>query len=132
MNDDAATAAGEADNAGQENDVRGGDDGDDDEDDDKWGRGAWFNSSSSSSSSGRRPPRQRCHCHRRLAAVGHRGARDRRPTPRTPEAKKKKDIERVYKKMTAEEKNDLMRKLAELDAEDANDDESAPPSPTPM
>jgi hypothetical protein len=34
--------------------------------------------------------------------------------------------------MTAEEKNDLMRKLAELDAEDANDDESVPPSPTPV
>jgi hypothetical protein len=34
--------------------------------------------------------------------------------------------------MTAEEKNDLLRKLAELDAEVANDDESAPPSPTPV
>jgi hypothetical protein len=34
--------------------------------------------------------------------------------------------------MTAEEKNDLMRKLAEVDTEDANDDESTPPSPTPM
>jgi hypothetical protein len=34
--------------------------------------------------------------------------------------------------MTAEEKNDLMRKLAELDVEDANDDESTPPSLTPM
>ncbi len=34
--------------------------------------------------------------------------------------------------MMAEEKNDLMRKLVELDAEDTNDDESAPPSPTPM
>jgi hypothetical protein len=32
----------------------------------------------------------------------------------------------------AEEKNDLMRKLAELDTEDAKDDESAPPSPTPV
>jgi hypothetical protein len=49
-----------------------------------------------------------------------------------PEAKKKKDIEWAYKKMTADEKNDLMWKLAELDAEDTNDDESAPPSPTPM
>ncbi len=28
--------------------------------------------------------------------------------------------------------DDLMRKLAELDAEDANDDECAPPSPTPV
>ncbi len=35
-------------------------------------------------------------------------------------------------KMTAEEKNDLMRKLAELDMEDANDNESTPPSPTPV
>jgi hypothetical protein len=34
--------------------------------------------------------------------------------------------------MMAEEKNDLMQKLAELDEENANDDESAPPSPTPM
>jgi hypothetical protein len=34
--------------------------------------------------------------------------------------------------MTAEEKNDLMQKLAELDAEDANDDDSAPPSSTPV
>jgi hypothetical protein len=78
------------------------------------------------------PPRQQCHCRGRLTAVGHRGAQDRRPTPRLPEAKKKKDIELAYKKMTAEEKNDLMRKLAELDAEDANDDETAPPSPTPV
>ncbi len=80
----------------------------------------------------RRPHRQRCHYHGRIASVGHRGAQDRRPTPRLPEAEKKKDIERAYKKMTAEEKNDLMRKLEELDAEDANDDESAPPRPTPM
>jgi hypothetical protein len=48
------------------------------------------------------------------------------------EAKKKKDIERTYKKMTAKEISDLMRKLAELDAEDINDNESAPPSPTPV
>jgi hypothetical protein len=47
-------------------------------------------------------------------------------------AEKKKDIERTYKKMTAKEKNDLMQKQAELDAEDANDDESVPPSPSPM
>ncbi len=40
-NEDAATAAiaGEADDAGQENNDRGGDDGDDDKNDDKWGRG---------------------------------------------------------------------------------------------
>jgi hypothetical protein len=55
-----------------------------------------------------------------------------RPTPQLPESEKKKDIERAFKKMTAEKKNDLMRKLAELDAEDANDDESTPPSPTPV
>jgi hypothetical protein len=42
------------------------------------------------------------------------------------------DIEQAYKKMMAEEKNDLMRKLTELDTEDANDNESTPPSPTPM
>ncbi len=80
----------------------------------------------------RRPPCQQCYCHGRLAAVGHCGAQDRHLTPRLPEAEKKKDIERAYKKMTAEEKNDLIRKLAELDADDANDDESAPPSPTPV
>jgi hypothetical protein len=34
--------------------------------------------------------------------------------------------------MMAKEKNDLMQKLVELDMEDANDDESTPPSPTPM
>jgi hypothetical protein len=34
--------------------------------------------------------------------------------------------------MMAKGKNDLMQKLAEFDAEDANDDESAPPSPTPV
>jgi hypothetical protein len=28
--------------------------------------------------------------------------------------------------------DDLMQKLAELDMEDANDDECAPPSPTPL
>ncbi len=46
--------------------------------------------------------------------------------------KKKKDIKWGYKKMTAEKKNDLMQKLAELDMKGANDNESAPPSPTPM
>jgi hypothetical protein len=50
---------------------------------------------------------------------------------RRSEAKKKKDIEQAYKKMTAEEKNDLMWKLAELDVEDTNDNESEAPSPTP-
>jgi hypothetical protein len=41
-NNNAATAAvtGKADDAGQENDNRGGDNGDDDENDDKWGRSA--------------------------------------------------------------------------------------------
>jgi hypothetical protein len=73
------------------------------------------------------PPCQQCHCHGWLAAVGRCGAQDRRPAPQLPDAKKKKDIERAYKKMTAEEKNDLMRKLAELDMEDANDKESTPP-----
>ncbi len=78
------------------------------------------------------PPHQQFHCCSRLAAVRHRGAQDLHPTPQLPEAKKKRDIERAYKKITTKEKNDLMRKLEELDAEDANDDESAPPSPTPM
>jgi hypothetical protein len=45
---------------------------------------------------------------------------------------KKKDIEQAHKKMTADEKSDLMRKLTELDTEDANDNESTPPSPTPV
>jgi hypothetical protein len=48
------------------------------------------------------------------------------------EAKKKKDIKQAFNKMTAKEKSDLMRKLAEFDAEDANDNESAPPSLTPV
>jgi hypothetical protein len=48
------------------------------------------------------------------------------------EAEKKKDIKRAYKKMMAKEKSDLMRKLEELDTEDANDNECAPPSPTPL
>ncbi len=41
-NNDAAAAAfaGEADNAGQENNIHGGDNGDNDKDDYKWGRGA--------------------------------------------------------------------------------------------
>ncbi len=49
-NDNAATAAiaGEADNAGQENNDRSGDNEDDNKDNDKWGRGAKFNLSSSS------------------------------------------------------------------------------------
>ncbi len=79
-----------------------------------------------------RPPHQQCHCRGRLAAVGHRSAQDRRLTPRLPEAAKKKVIKRAYKKMLTKEKSDLMRKLAELDAEDTNDDESTPPSPTPV
>ncbi len=79
-----------------------------------------------------RPPHQQCHCCGRLAAIGNRSTQDRRPTLRLPEAEKKMDVERAYKKMTAEEKSDVMRKLSELDAEDTNDNESAPPSPTPM
>ncbi len=46
--------------------------------------------------------------------------------------RRRRTLSGLTKKMTAEEKNDLMRKLAELDAEDANDDESMPPSPTPV
>ncbi len=78
------------------------------------------------------PPLQQCSCRGWLAAVRHRNAQDQRPTPQIPEAEKKNDIRWAYKMMMAEEKNDLMRKLAELNAEDANDDESAPPSPTPV
>jgi hypothetical protein len=78
------------------------------------------------------PPHQQCRCHGWLAAVGHCSAQDWHPTPQLPEAEKKKDIKRAYKKMMAKENNDLIQKLAELDTEDANDDESAPPSPTPV
>ncbi len=81
---------------------------------------------------GCRPPHQQCHCRGWLAAVGHRGAQDQPPTPRLPEAEKKKNIKRAYKKLMAKEKNDLMQKLAELDAENTNDNESTPPSPTPL
>jgi hypothetical protein len=41
-------------------------------------------------------------------------------------------MELAYKTMTAKEKNDLIQKLAQLDVENANDDESTPPSPTPV
>jgi hypothetical protein len=118
-----AGVTGKADNAGQENDSRGGNNGDNDEDDDKWGRGAQFNSSSSLLSSfvGLFVSNAIAAASLLLSGIA---------VPRM--AEKKKDIERVYKKMTAKEKNDLMRKLAELDAEDANDDESVPPSPTPV
>ncbi len=77
---------------------------------------------------GRQPPCQQCHHCGRLAAVRHCGAQDQCLTPQLPEAKKKKE------KMMCkdEEKSDLMRKLAALDAEDANDNESAPPSLTPV
>jgi hypothetical protein len=34
--------------------------------------------------------------------------------------------------MTAKEKSDIMQKLAELNVEDANENESAPPSLTPL
>ncbi len=78
------------------------------------------------------PPHQRCHCLSRLAAVGHHSAQDQHLTPQLPEAEKKKDIERAYKKMTAKEKSDLVQKLAELDAKDTKDNESVPPSPTPV
>ncbi len=98
---------------------------------DKWGRGTLFNLSFLVVF-GCWPPRQRCHRCVRLTAVGHRGAQDQCPTLGLPEAKKKKDIKRAYKKMMADEKNDLMRKLAELDAEDTNDNKSMPPSPTPV
>ena len=50
----------------------------------------------------------------------------------TPRGQEEEGHRAGLQKMTAEEKNDLMRKLAELDAEDANDNESTPPSPTPV
>jgi hypothetical protein len=48
------------------------------------------------------------------------------------EVENMKDINWAFKKMTAKEINDLMQKVAKLDVEDASDNESVPPSPTPV
>ena len=50
------------------------------------------------------------------------------------EARKKRDVELAYQKMTPEEKAalQLRQKMTEIDAADTDDDECAQPSPTPV
>ena len=45
------------------------------------------------------------------------------------EEQKKRDVERVYQKMTATEKEVFRRKMAEIDEADADDGEETPPTP---
>jgi hypothetical protein len=48
------------------------------------------------------------------------------------EEQKKRDIERVYPKMSAEEKETVKRRMAEINKVGTSDKESTPPSLTPM
>ena len=48
------------------------------------------------------------------------------------EARKKRDVEIAYQKMSAEEKESFKRKMAEIDETGAGDRQSPPPSPTPV
>ena len=49
------------------------------------------------------------------------------------EEQKKRDVERAYQKMSAAEKEIFKQKMAEIDEADAGgDDESPPPTPTPV
>ena len=49
------------------------------------------------------------------------------------EEQKKRDVERAYQKMSAAEKEIFKKKMAEIDEADAGgDDESPPPTPTPV
>jgi hypothetical protein len=118
----AAAVAGKADDAGQENNDCGGNNGDD----------------KCSSTS---PPPHRHHSSATLSAMpllqpacccwASRcpGLTSITASPRGQEVE---GHQAGLQKMTVEKKNDLMRKLAELDAEDANDNESVPPSLTPV
>ena len=45
---------------------------------------------------------------------------------------KKRDVERVYQKMTAAENEVFKQKMAECDEADADDGETPPPTPTPV
>ena len=49
------------------------------------------------------------------------------------EEQKKRDVERAYQKMSAAEKEIFKKKMAEIDEADAGvDEESTPPTPTPV
>ena len=46
-------------------------------------------------------------------------------------ATQKRDAERAYQHMDAEEREAFLRKLTEIDADDAKDGQSPPSNPTP-
>ena len=47
-------------------------------------------------------------------------------------ATQKRDAERAYQHMDAEEREAFLRKLTEIDADDAKDGQSPPSNPTPI
>ena len=47
-------------------------------------------------------------------------------------ATQKRDAERAYQHMDAEEREAFLRKLMEIDADDAKDGQSSPSNPTPV
>jgi hypothetical protein len=47
-------------------------------------------------------------------------------------ATQKRDAERAYQHMDAEEREAFLRKLTEIDADDAQDGQSPPSNPTPV
>jgi hypothetical protein len=47
-------------------------------------------------------------------------------------ATQKRDAERAYQHMDAEEREAFLRKLTEIDADDAKDGQSPPSNPTPV
>ena len=47
-------------------------------------------------------------------------------------ATQKRDAERAYRHMDAEEREAFLRKLTEIDADDAEDGQSPPSNPTPV
>jgi hypothetical protein len=47
-------------------------------------------------------------------------------------ATQKRDAERAYQHMDAEEREAILRKLTEIDADDAEDGQSPPTNPTPV
>ena len=47
-------------------------------------------------------------------------------------ATQKRDTERAYQHMDAEEREVFLRKLTEIDADDAEDGQSPPTNPTPV
>ena len=47
-------------------------------------------------------------------------------------ATQKRDAERAYQHMDAEEREEFLMKLMEIDADDAKDGQSSPSNPTPV